>query len=204
VADKNAQDILALKFPYRVMEDIMKPGQIISIISVSRNNEASYKDRYNAFVEYNHMSSLTVNKVMAMYNLSSEQVNAMEELTGNVPLCLTEYIKAQNEKVYVAYQEVAIRSSVNKLLRETKNVVELKQNVVRMMLGFEFLVEPEFYDEKYFVRDDVRYVPLFPLVREYDAYLKNSKAELVSAYHYDVTNGSAIQYVYQLNDSVTM
>jgi hypothetical protein len=60
---KHAKMVGDLDFPFHAMKSVMKPGRIISIISASVNNEASYKDHHDGFEEYIHTLRLERNEI---------------------------------------------------------------------------------------------------------------------------------------------
>jgi hypothetical protein len=150
VMNNKAQDLSALEFPFKMIRGLLKGGRIISIISASVNNEVSYKSKHPAFVAYDHIASMTGDEtLMAFKKLTDEKKKYLLETTGNVPYYVSEVEKKINIEKFLAEQRVDIGSSIKKLLNETKYPIDLKQNVAKMLLGFEFLADPEFYDKKY-------------------------------------------------------
>jgi hypothetical protein len=147
-----------------MVRGVMNGGRIISIISAVANNEVSYVDKHAAFTEFNHISSMTREEIKMLNDGITDTLGAIKECTGNVPLYVSKYMKAENEVTFFADQEEKIRSDIEILIKCSPDPKLVKDNVVMMLNGGRFPTEPKYYDRKYFVKQmDNTYPPLFPL-----------------------------------------
>jgi hypothetical protein len=207
VNNTKASDLPSLKFPFNMVRGMMKGRRIISVISASANNEVSYVDKHAAFTEFDHVSSMTREEIIILNDGITDTLDAIEECTGNVPLYVSKYIKAENEVIFFADQEEKIRGDIEALLKISPDPNLVKDNVVKMLNGGRFTTEPKYYDRKYFVKQmDDTYPPLFPLAGkvwrnvawpEMSAFLKQKEGALVDLYNDGKTHASVRGIIYE-------
>jgi hypothetical protein len=166
-------------FPFKMIKACMKEGRITSIISASANNEASYTNNHEGFVEYIHKSYMSKREVEIAFaksiNKTGVSLDMITDLTGGVPGYVDQLLNKCNGNVVVFGEKIRIQVvlSLDKLeisssLKKWKAVTE---TVVSSLLGLTTTVF-EYYDRQLFTCENIdsefyKYHALIPAISTY-------------------------------------
>jgi hypothetical protein len=201
-----------LPFPYNLMKSVMKPKRIISIISASANNEASYKDKHEGFIEYIHQNQMDRQEVEAAFfnapnttdkgvkTLSDKTIDLAMDISAGVPGYVDMFVSSCNGNVEtfefkIKEQVVASHSNLNKAVT-IKEWDGIKDSIITSILGITTRNGLD-YDRQYFVRETVgglnQYHALIPtitsacrslLFQDLIMYVSENEAELLAICQY--------------------
>jgi hypothetical protein len=164
-----AKDASGLAFPFFMIERVMKTGRITSVISASANNEVSYKERHEGFVEYIHRIDMAPYELQAAFGAAATtNIERTVDVTGGVPLYVS-LLLSDGEEMY----ENEITASVQDSLRRLRNFNTVPDWKVICESVYSSLLQSRtdamLYDKKFFIESErvsnqFKYQSLFPLV----------------------------------------
>ena len=167
----NSKDIGLLPFPFKLMKLVMTAGRITTIISASANNEISYKDRHDGFLEYVHQIDMTDDEYRQIYRHNND---FYKHLTGNVPLLVRKLLLDNNGNEESFTKSVRDEVILGLERHMSSLAADLKQgfssDMCKILLGnFESVLH---YDKKCWVVYDETlgrssYRALTPLIRDF-------------------------------------
>jgi hypothetical protein len=164
-----AKDASGLAFPFFMIEGVMKTGRITSVISASANNEVSYKERHEGFVEYIHRIDMTPDELQAAFGAAATtNIERTVDVTGGVPLYVS-LLLSDGEERYKNEITASVQDSLRRL-RNFNTVPDWKvicESVYSSLL--QSRTDAMLYDKKFFIEservsDQFKYQSLFPLV----------------------------------------
>ena len=160
-----------LPFPYNAMQNVMKPGRIISIISASANNEASYKDHHDGFEEFEHDIALSASEIHVLIP-NPEYVIEHVYYTGYVPLYVRKLNEAGSIERYIRHASSEMAQSLNKLKIQSVGMewASITSCAITYLLRIPKENDAWCYDRKYSFaveRGNSEFIAvLFPMVEE--------------------------------------
>ena len=167
------KEIGLLDFPFYLIQQVMHPGRITSVMAVSPNSEIFCKVRHRTFIEYKHRTDMTNEEIQLAF--SKVIVNEMQ-WTGNVPLYIDMLrFKEKPKECFITTIYNSVELSLTKLLNQTRTDSHLRSKFIdsmcQILLGQTF--NPlSCYDSEYFVevrnkaQHEWSYRPLSPLVKD--------------------------------------
>ncbi len=162
-----------LPYPFRLINEIMEPGRIISIISASANNDVSHRENHGGFRDFVHPNHFEKREMEMLYTdkkVSSWSMPELEYATGRVPWYLNRWVAGVNAQ-YASEVRSEINSALHKLKREKKDEWEFfTTSSLQYLLQTRISDVPSYYDRKYLLLKpelgSYAFIPLFPLVEE--------------------------------------
>jgi len=64
---QQTKDVTVLPFPFVMMNEVLKPGRIVSIISASANNDVSHRENHAGFDEFDHPARFNDEEINLLY-----------------------------------------------------------------------------------------------------------------------------------------
>jgi hypothetical protein len=196
--NRHAEDASGFDFPFFMIDNVTKPGRITSLIAASTNNEMAYKDKYEGFDEYNHITSMNSDELtMAFDCINENNIQEVLNTCDGIPLYSLSYVKQPmafqteiNEAVYNSLLHLRPRTDYD------KPQWELVQNsIFSCLLGISSYAFR--YDKKFLIRDIIPtsagtsryYRPLFPAVLSaYRRHLWNELMQFVEVQEHSLLN----------------
>jgi hypothetical protein len=172
---QRVNSISELGFPYNAIKNVMRPKQVISVISASANDEAAEEGQHDRFVEYYHPDVMDHEELaMAFPTLKDTRIPTRNagvypplrkviDLTAGVPFYAARFLNEFNGDgdLFVKKQKKKIKSNWYKLLETPTFSDRRKQQIIdNAILSYLMLpsISPH-YDKKYFYeRDSVLFV----------------------------------------------
>jgi hypothetical protein len=177
---QRVNSISELGFPYNAIKNVMRPKQVISVISASANDEAAEEGQHDRFVEYYHPDVMDHEELaMAFPTLEDTRIPTRNagvypplqkviDLTAGVPFYAARFLNEFNGDgdLFVKKQMKEIKSNWDKLLETPTFSDRRKQQIVdNAILSYLMLpsISPH-YDKKYFYERDSMIIPIIPIV----------------------------------------
>jgi len=183
----NADTITQLSFPFPFMENVIDSHRITTIISASVNNELSYKDRHNGFIEYNHRFFYSKQEVSLLYKSNSsynkETKDRVMAKTSGVPLQVHTLISKHSApncnldfENYEIEAKLSITDALDKLKEKSVHFETISDHACCCVLSLK-VKRSNSYDRNYSFYESGKIKPIFPLVL--DAYQEFFWGELM-------------------------
>jgi hypothetical protein len=112
-------DIGLLPFPYFMMQGVLLPGRIISIVSASTSNEIGQIESHRSFTKYAHVANMTRAELATLFEENPAIVDGgvslerATEVAGGVPLYMKTFLEDPIRFEDKLYEEVG--ESIRKL-----------------------------------------------------------------------------------------
>jgi hypothetical protein len=151
-----------------MIDQVLKPGRITSVITASANNEMAYKESHEGFEEYQHITNMTRDELcMAFGNdIHGGNVRDVLDYSGGVPYYALLYATQPGAEMFQGEVNESVFHSL-KGLRPRSEWEFVKKSIFSCLL--DTTSSEREYDKKFLIRVNStgmswRYQPLFPAV----------------------------------------